>query len=177
MLNEDASLKCTKRIRRWIIFSLTISDFYLQHYQLPLPVYCFKNDQYLSRLSRDNLQIAAPNSNVSQKSTREKGRDLTQSYDKSPYTHRKIKDSVVKGNLAHNQVRTLMRYNPSGWCLTYLRLFKAQTLTVTNSTTVWNKQDKHALARWGMQMSMSADGEKKGDSSAAFDVRPDLFEW
>ena len=44
-------------------------------------------------------------------------------------------------------------------------------------TTVWNKQDKRALARCGMQMSISADGEKKGDSSASFDVRPDLFVW
>ena len=27
---------------------------------------------------------------------RKKGRDLTQSYDKSPYTHRKIKKNIVK---------------------------------------------------------------------------------
>ena len=36
---------------------------------------------------------------------------------------------------------------------------------------------KHALAQCGMQMSISADGEKKGDSSASFDVRSDLFVW
>ena len=57
------------------------------------------------------------------------------------------------------------------------RLFQTQTLTVTLSTTVWNKQDKHGLARCGMQMSISDDGEKKGDSSASFDVQPDLFIW
>ena len=49
---------------------LTISDFCLQHYQLPLPVFCVKNDHYRSKPSRDNLQVAAPNSNVSQKNTR-----------------------------------------------------------------------------------------------------------
>ena len=49
--------------------------------------------------------------------------------------------------------------------------------TVTISTTVWNKQDKRLLARCDMQMSISADGEKKDDSSASFDVRPDLFVW
>ena len=45
------------------------------------------------------------------------------------------------------------------------------------STTVWNKQDKHTLARYGMRMSISADGEKKDGSSASFDVRPDLLVW
>ena len=68
-------------------------------------------------------------------------------------------------------------YTLSGWCLAYLRLSQTQTLTVTISTTAWNKQDKRALARCGMRMSISADGEKKGDSSAPFDVRPDLFVW
>ena len=71
-------------------------------------------------------------------------------------------------------------YNPSGWCLAYLRLFQTQTLMVTISTTVRNKQeymDKPVLARCGMQMSITADGEKKGDSSASFDVRPDLYVW
>ena len=53
--------------RRWITFILTISDFCLQHYQLPLQVFCFNNDRYTSRASRDNLKIAAPNSNVLQK--------------------------------------------------------------------------------------------------------------
>ena len=41
--------------------------------------------------------------------------------------------------------------------------------------TVWNKQGKRVLARCGKQMSISADGEKKDDSSASFDVRPDLL--
>ena len=42
---------------------------FLRHYQLPLPVFCFKNDHYKSKLSHNNLQIAALNSNVSQKRT------------------------------------------------------------------------------------------------------------
>ena len=67
-------------------------------------------------------------------------------------------------------------YNVSGWCLAYVRLFQTQTLTVTISTTVLNKQDKRVLVRCGMQMSMLT-GEKKDDSSASFDVRPDLFVW
>ena len=46
---------------------LTISDFFLQHHQLPLPVFCFKNDRYRTRPTSDNLQITAPNSNASQK--------------------------------------------------------------------------------------------------------------
>ena len=37
-------------------------------------------------------------------------------------------------------------YNPSGWCLAYLRLFPTQTLMVTISMTAWNKQDKRVLA-------------------------------
>ena len=40
-----------------------------------------------------------------------------------------------------------------------------------------NKQDKRVLARCGMRMSISDDGEKKADPSASFDVRPDLFVW
>ena len=54
---------------RWIIFIQTFSDFCFEHYQLPLPVIYFKNDQYRLRPSRDKLENAAPNSNVSQKST------------------------------------------------------------------------------------------------------------
>ena len=48
---------------------LTFSDFCLEHYQLPLPVMCLNNDHYRGRPSRDNLENAAPNSNVSQKCT------------------------------------------------------------------------------------------------------------
>ena len=49
---------------------VNISDFFLKHHQLPLPVFCFKNGRYRTRPSSDNLQIATPNSNVLQKSTR-----------------------------------------------------------------------------------------------------------
>ena len=52
-------------------------------------------------------------------------------------------------------------YTVSGWCLAYHRLFQTQTLTITISTTVWNKQDKRVLAQCGMRVSISADGEKK----------------
>ena len=52
---------------RWIAFILTFSDFCLQHYQLPLPVICFKNVHYRWRPFRDNLQNAAPNSNYHKK--------------------------------------------------------------------------------------------------------------
>ena len=53
--------------RWWITLILTISEFCLEHYQLPLSVFCFKNDQFRLRPSPDNLQMAAPYSNVSQK--------------------------------------------------------------------------------------------------------------
>ena len=43
---------------------------FLQHHQFPLPVFCFTNNHYRTRPSSDNLQIATPNSNVLQKSTR-----------------------------------------------------------------------------------------------------------
>ena len=55
---------------RLITFILTFSDFCLEHYQLPLPVMCLNNDHYRGRPSRDNLENAAPNSNISQKSTK-----------------------------------------------------------------------------------------------------------
>ena len=38
---------------------------------------------------------------------------------------------------------------------------------------MWNKQEKRVLARCGIQMSISADGEKKDDSWAPFDVWSD----
>ena len=41
--------------RRWITFILTKLDFYLQHYQLPLPVFYLKYDHYWSRPSRKLL--------------------------------------------------------------------------------------------------------------------------
>ena len=44
-----------------------ISDGCLQHYELPPTVFCFENYHYRSRPSRDNLQVAAPNSNESKK--------------------------------------------------------------------------------------------------------------
>ena len=50
-----------------ITFILTFSDFCLQHYQLPLPVICFKNVHYRRRPFRDNLQNAAPSSNYHKK--------------------------------------------------------------------------------------------------------------
>ena len=46
-------------------------------------------------------------------------------------------------------------YNPSGWCLAYLRLSQTQTLMVTISVTVWNKQDKQVLARCGCQFQLT----------------------
>ena len=74
-------------------------------------------------------------------------------------------------------ISTFALYTVSGWCLAYLRLFQTQTLTITISTTVWNKQDKRVLAQCGIRVSISDDGEKKDDSSASFDVRPGLFVW
>ena len=56
--------------RWWSKLFLTFSDFCHKHYRLPLPVFCFKNDHYRWRPPCDNLQIAVPNLNVSQKSTR-----------------------------------------------------------------------------------------------------------
>ena len=52
---------------RWITFIQTFSDFCLQHFQLPLPVICFKNVHYRRRLFRNNLQNAAQNSNYHKK--------------------------------------------------------------------------------------------------------------
>ena len=69
MHKEDASLKCTKRLRTKNYIYSNILDFCLQHYQLLLPVICFKNEHYRWRPPRDNLQNAAQNSNVSQKTT------------------------------------------------------------------------------------------------------------
>ena len=54
---------------RWITFILTFSDFCLQHFQLPLPVICFKNVHYRRRSFRNNLKNAARNSNYHKKST------------------------------------------------------------------------------------------------------------
>ena len=54
---------------RWITFILIFSDLCIQHYQLPLPVICFKNVHYRRKPFRDNLQNAAPNSNYHKKST------------------------------------------------------------------------------------------------------------
>ena len=48
---------------RWIIFILTFSDFWLQHYQLQLPVICFKNSTIGKGFFNDNLQNATLNSN------------------------------------------------------------------------------------------------------------------
>ena len=43
------------------------------------------------------------------------------------------------------------------------------------STTVWNTQEKRVLSRCSMQTSISDNREKTDDSSAFFDVQPDLF--
>ena len=67
ILKEDASLNAQKGGERWITFILKFSN--LEYHQLPLPVICFKNDHYMWRPSRDNLENAAPISNVLQKST------------------------------------------------------------------------------------------------------------
>ena len=71
MLKEDESLNCTGR---WKTMNYSqVNNFRL----LPpasstsaSPYFVFKNDRYRTRPSSDNLQIDAPNSNVSQKSTR-----------------------------------------------------------------------------------------------------------
>ena len=42
MLKEDESLKCTKSIEDDELVMLTISNFFLQHLQLPLPVFVLK---------------------------------------------------------------------------------------------------------------------------------------
>ena len=55
--------------KRWITLILTFSDICLQHALLQLLVFCLPNERYSSRPSRDKLQIAAPNSNVSQPCT------------------------------------------------------------------------------------------------------------
>ena len=54
--------------RRWITFILTFQTS-TSSIRLPLPVSFWKKYNYGSKPSRDNLQIAAPNSNASQKSS------------------------------------------------------------------------------------------------------------
>ena len=68
MLNDDARLKCTKRWKTMNYIRSNIFRLLLQHYQLPLPVSCLKNDHYWSKPSHDYLQISVSNSNASQKS-------------------------------------------------------------------------------------------------------------
>ena len=106
MLREDASLKCPKRWK-------TMNFIHFNNIRLlrPLFVFCFKNDHVRLRPSHDNLQNAAPNSNVllvldNHKSvlttfgiqTADEELDLPYIYwipkmHKNPYTHRFIAGS------------------------------------------------------------------------------------
>ena len=66
-ISETSGLSEPGLTKHHCIFILTFSDFCLQHYQLPLPVICFKNVHYGRGPCCDNLQNAALNSNYHKK--------------------------------------------------------------------------------------------------------------
>ena len=136
----DASLKCKKRWKTMNNINSNILRLYFQHYQLSQPILCSQLTSVCQCLYTIICTLLLK---------RKKGRDLTQSYDKSPYTSRNVKRARLQHNAKKSSITQRLRtgLGRSVGVTTATQLLWLTGLRAKPSHFPWNQKDKHLKVR------------------------------